>query len=292
MDKKYTVKDWRHGKIALDYKNGNIKKISSCKKGKLPYKLYVNGLLNEVNYSLIKDDQKDAFFTAVDLTVNTLVEEFKTKLKKAHSSTDLLNLKIEELSNSFNNSKNHIKESVYSGDWDPTGIDFLKYVLIKYPESLLEKGAIDKKPSIIHLSNPSKIPDDNRRNRSETFFYQMIYTAFEPMLPEDTPKPKGIESVDWKQLVSNDIYDLTVTWRFLKQIKQLKESIDGNTDQSKNSSYGPHQGNKDWIIKKFNEISSEDISQNKAAKKVIKLYKDKFGLEIGVSTILRYNRRV
>jgi hypothetical protein len=55
MGEKYTFEDWKLGKIAQDYRKGEIylnliegkRPILSCKPGKLPLSLYHHGLISE-----------------------------------------------------------------------------------------------------------------------------------------------------------------------------------------------------------------------------------------------------
>ena len=87
----------------------------------------------------------------------------------------------------------------------------------------------------------------------------------------------------------NHVYVSTIKIRFIEKLENLLESKYSN---SNSRSYGQHQQNRDWIIEKFEEQESNHPSQNKTAEKVKKLYKEKFGLKIGKSTILRFNDRV
>ncbi len=231
--KKYTIKDWRHGQISLDYESNQIDGIDQVTKGKLPYKLYSKGLLSKEDYLEIKREQEDAFRIAVELTVKTLDDQFQKKLKSAPNPDRLLNIRIEELEEMFDNYKAHIKESVFAGEADTTGINFLKYVLIKHPEILLEKEAIDKKPSKIHLSNPSGIPDSNKRSRAIKFATESLVTVFSAALgkKEIEGLPKEIEPLHTQNLVYNKTYDATVTWNYLEKLRTIGKA-GSNTDKT------------------------------------------------------------
>ena len=69
----------------------------------------------------------------------------------------------------------------------------------------------------------------------------------------------------------------------------LPEQKEINDSKKKHGDYGVHQRNRKWIVDTFakQEQRADLDSQNKVAKEVRSLYKEKFDLLIGVTTILR-----
>jgi hypothetical protein len=66
-------------------------------------------------------------------------------------------------------------------------------------------------------------------------------------------------------------------------------SLDKDDSKEKHGDYGVHQKNRQWIVDTFakQEQRPDLDSQNKVAQEVRSLYKEKFDLLIGVTTILR-----
>jgi hypothetical protein len=238
MDEKYTFEDWQQGKIAQDYRKGKIaldvkegtKRINSCKPGMLPLILYHHGLLSERDYQKIRNAQKKTFFIAVDFTERTLTERFKEKLSKAPNPKKLLDFKIKELRKIINNAPPHIQEAVYSKDWDESGIDLYKYLQIMDPYDFYSEGSINNCSVIIHLSKPSEVPSDAKNTRSIQSYYKLGPKILKsPMfkcgyLEYPPPPPSELE-----KNVQNEVYDLTVTYRYLERLKQLQNSSQENS---------------------------------------------------------------
>lgn len=253
---RYTFEDWHSGKIAIDFRKGKIEEFKKCKKGNLVFKLYYDGLLSEEDYGKICQLKEKAFFNAVDLTVNTLFKHFEGQLKKVIDSDELLAIKIEELEEVIDKASRNTKKKVLSEEVDTSGMDYLTYLKIEYPEELIKSEIIKSKPKVIHLSNPSGIVDGNREYRNTKQFAEMISWVGESFFPDEYERPKGITGIDFDKYVTNKVYDLTVNWRLLKRLKNIEENP-SSKDQSiaQNDFPDPKE-----IAKKFKKQSKTNDS--------------------------------
>lgn len=230
---RFTFDDWINGRITVLLKNGDLEGIEKAKAGTLPKKLYDKGFISQKVFRDISNEQVKAFHKAVEITTDTLFNDFKHQLEKAPAPVELLKTKKDELQSRIDSAKSYLKKKLYKGDADISGIDLLKYLLITKPELLLEANAIKSKPKIIHISNPSNIPDEHVRSRSVNFFTKMMTSSFKKLLPEDLLDdfPEEIEPFELDKLIYNELYDLTVAWHFLKSLDDIEIDYSGNDNK-------------------------------------------------------------
>jgi hypothetical protein len=233
MDGKYSFEDWKEGLIAQNYSKGEIylnakggkKPIVSCKPGKLPLILYQHDLISGREYHKIRSAQKKAFFIAVDFTERTLTERFKKKLSNAPDPEKLLEVKIRALEETKNGAPHLIQEAIYAGEWDASGIDLYKYLQIMDPYYLYSEGHINNSSVIIHLSKPSKIPGEDENAHDIQSYVKLGPKVLKSpaskyeYLEYPPPPPSELE-----KNVQNEVYDLTVTYRYLERLKQFQNS--------------------------------------------------------------------
>jgi transposase len=226
---KYTFEDWKNGKIDKDFEEGRISEVVSKGLGRLVEKVHREGLIPKDEYRKIQKAQGRAFFIAVEKTVNKLTNLFKAKLDYAFEPKKLLDMQIKELNERIDNaSRSHLKD-VYSNRWQADGIDSDKYNEIMN---------VKNDSSIIHISNPSSIPDEEERERATIFYLQGFVTAIKPFFDEETLEelPEEAQPFNISEQVYNQIYDLTVKYRFLKRLEELREKgIDGTKKITSNT---------------------------------------------------------
>lgn len=222
--KQYTFDDWKRGKVDADFEEGRIPQIISKGLGTLSEKVYREGLIPDKEYRKIEKAQMQAFFIAVEKTVNTLNNLFREKIDYSPNPDKLLDIQIAELKERVEDAPRYRLKDVYSGKWDPSGINSYKYHEIM--------NAADGQ-SLIHISNPSGIPDDAGRNRILAFYVKSAVRIFEPFLSEERLQEIPIEAqpLDIGELIFNQIYDLTVVCKFLNDLEQLKKNGVESTNQ-------------------------------------------------------------
>jgi hypothetical protein len=191
-----------------------------------------------------------------------------------------LRFKIEDLEKIINSAPAHIQEAVYSNDWDESGIDLYKYAQIMHPYDLYSDGIINNCSVMIHLSKPSEIPSDTKNTQSIQSYYKLGPKILKsPMFKcgylEFPPPPTS----ELEKNVQNEIYDLTVTYRYLERLRQMKISSSKNTKQrdynNKPKSSGSFKDIEDGRINRFIDDTAESISKHGKAKyqaETIKLY--------------------
>jgi hypothetical protein len=259
VKEEYTFEDWEQGNIARDYRKSEIyldvpggkRLVTSCRPGILASTLNYHGLISERDYQKIRNAQKDAFFIAVDFTERTLAKKFKEKLSKAPNPKKLLEFKIKDLGKIINSAPAHIQEAVYSNDWDESGIDSCKYSQIMDPYNLYSEGIINNCSVMIHLSKPSEVPSDGKNAQSIQSYYKLG-----PKIPKspmfkcgyfEFPPPPISEL---EKNVQNEIYDLTVTYRYLERLRELsKKSKQELEKQFKTNTFDNSQENKATVRK-------------------------------------------
>ncbi|GAA5522197.1 hypothetical protein LQ318_10615 [Aliifodinibius salicampi] len=241
---KYTFKDWKTGKIDKDFEEGRIPGIKTKGLGRLVDKVNKKGLIYEEEYQKIKDAQKDAFFKAVRITVDALIENFKKTLIDSPDPEKLLSLQTELLEEYLESAPKHYYKKVLKGEWDSSGIDYKIYdLIVNLPDE----------PVVIHIANPSEVPDENIEQRAQQFSVDLITEIIEPILP-NAEKPENIRAFNLNEYVNNDFYHIAVYVRFLKRVKDLNPLIN---DKKKDETLEPNESypNPKEVAKKFKKQS-------------------------------------
>ncbi|NGP75622.1 hypothetical protein G3570_03195 [Balneolaceae bacterium YR4-1] len=219
--KEYTFKDWKNGIIESDYQNGFIENVKSDDFGRLIDKVYKAGHVSEAELDKIKQAQQETFFNAVDITVNALIENFKESLRISPDPEALLLEEKKLLNDYLDNAPNHDYREVLKGGWSSSGINHRIYKLV---EEL--KG----ESTIIHIANPSSIPDDNLRERGLEHVAGLVNMVTEKLFPE-VDLPKSSEAFNLNNYVRNDYYHIAVYVKFLNELKDLEApGVSSNTN--------------------------------------------------------------
>lgn len=232
MDKKtYTFEDWKAGKITHDFEEGNIDGVISTTYGKLEYQVYSKGYIPKREYLKIREEQKKTFFKAVNITLECLKKDFKKKLENSPVPEKLLELKVKELKDEIDKAKNHHLKKALTNEFILDGIEYPVYAFVQHLEFLKERD--QDYLNVIHISNPSKIPDDREHERGIKYWAEALGSIKDSYESEGDFSKAMISGI--QNYVSNPVYDLTVILKFLEEIKQIKDSKFGATGRVQSS---------------------------------------------------------
>lgn len=144
----------------------------------------------------------------------------------------------------------------------------------KFIASLMLSGDEEEELNL-HMELITQQPDllKKKIGDSAPFFGKMLY----PGSPYDEMS---------KVLAVHEYQELKRSWWALQYYKfQLFEKyLDKRISPG---SYGTHQANREWIVKKFREELDVCSSKRMAAMETIRAYKHRFGMSISLATILR-----
>lgn len=197
VDKKYTVEDWKNGRIDKEFREGSINGFNHeipHDIGWVPKELYKQGLMEESEYLKIDKLQENVFRSAAKFSVEAQFKRFNNEYERAPEPEKFLNHKKGKVQ-SFIDDLDKFKGMLYSGKWDRSGIGQKEYQTIK---SLLESK--NKYKNSIDLTDSAYSPS----------WYG--YTSYEPPALLNQTMPY------------NPLYDLTVANGFLKELNQLQKS--------------------------------------------------------------------
>lgn len=200
---KYSFEDWINGTIFRDFHKHEIDNFSYEKvknHGWLPLELHKQGLIDKEEYLKIEQQQKDTFYKAVQISVESLFEVFKNRCLNSSESNKFLDHKIQKLESELEEVPNETMTKVYAGEWDRTGIDYLLYRKIFNETEKLSDQAISLEDYTITIGEDGEI---------------------------STKKAST-----WWNSEYNELFDLTVKNNLLSKIRNLKEDNTSETPKT------------------------------------------------------------